>query len=67
MKTLLRFSLTSLAQAFLLKGIAVVSMDLRGSGASFGSNGGPWLEQETEDSQEVLRWVSEVEVVVSDQ
>jgi len=46
-------------QAFLLKGMAVVSVDLRGCGASFGNHGGPWLEQEAEDSEEILHYVSE--------
>lgn len=37
--------------------MAVVSMDLRGSGASFGTHKGPWLEEESEDSVELMNWV----------
>ena len=42
---------------FYMHGLAVVSFDIRGSGASMGVNKGPWMEEETEDSLEVLEWV----------
>jgi predicted acyl esterase len=44
-------------QALMAKGIAVVSMDLRGAGASFGSHRGPWMDEEVDDSIEVIDWV----------
>jgi alpha/beta superfamily hydrolase len=46
-----------LRQAFLGAGMGVVSVDLRGTGASFGRHGGPWLQQETTDANEVVDWV----------
>jgi len=39
----------------------VVSMDIRGSGASYGQNRGPWLEEETEDSLLLLDWIAKQE------
>jgi hypothetical protein len=44
-------------EEFLLRGLAVVSMDIRGSGASFGVNRGPWLPEETQDSLELCDWI----------
>jgi predicted acyl esterase len=45
-------------QSMLALGMAVVSMDVRGSGASFGSHPAPWRELEVQDGMEVLEWVS---------
>ncbi|TFJ84189.1 hypothetical protein NSK_004180 [Nannochloropsis salina CCMP1776] len=44
-------------ERFLSQGLAVVSMDIRGSGASFGCSRGPWLEVETEDAMVVMDWI----------
>lgn len=48
-------------QRFLAQGLAVVSMDIRGSGASYGQNLGPWLEEETDDSLLLLDWIAKQE------
>jgi predicted acyl esterase len=45
-------------QVWLAAGLAVVAMDCRGTGASFGTWGGPWLEGEAEDGAEVLAWAA---------
>jgi len=55
------FSLPPSLQRFLAQGLAVVSMDIRGSGASYGQNRGPWLEEETEDSLLLLDWIAKQE------
>jgi putative CocE/NonD family hydrolase len=47
---------TDIASA--LPGLAVVAMDCRGTGASFGTWGGPWLEGEAQDGAEVLAWAA---------
>lgn len=45
-------------QVWLAAGLAVVAMDIRGTGASFGTWTGPWLEGEAEDGAEVLAWAA---------
>lgn len=40
-------------------GFAYVTVDARGSGASFGSRQGPWTAAEREDHGEVVDWVAE--------
>ncbi|KAG5176853.1 X-Pro dipeptidyl-peptidase-domain-containing protein [Tribonema minus] len=44
---------------FLERGMAVVSMDVRGTGASFGRHLCPWSAEEAGDSLEVLDWMTE--------
>ncbi|MDX2140248.1 MAG: CocE/NonD family hydrolase [Chloroflexota bacterium] len=41
------------------RGIAVVAVDARGSGASFGAYPYPWSERELADYGEVARWVTQ--------
>ena len=42
---------------FISQGYAVVHVDARGSGASFGSRPYPWSEDEVEDYREVIDWI----------
>ena len=44
---------------FIRAGMAVVSVDVRGTGASFGTFGGPWRMVERQDSRAVLDWIVE--------
>ncbi|MEM7367836.1 MAG: CocE/NonD family hydrolase [Bacteroidota bacterium] len=39
------------------QGYAFVSVDARGSGASFGSRAHPWTEDEVQDGVEILDWI----------
>lgn len=43
---------------FLAAGYAVVSIDVRGTGASFGRWRAPWTPEERADSREVVDWIS---------
>ncbi len=43
---------------FLAAGYAVVSIDVRGTGASFGRWRAPWTPEERTDSREVVDWAS---------
>jgi putative CocE/NonD family hydrolase len=38
-------------------GYAVVNVDARGSGASFGSRAHPWTKEETADGAEIIEWI----------
>lgn len=42
---------------FLAAGYAVVAVDVRGTGASFGSWRAPWQPEERADSQEIVDWI----------
>ena len=42
---------------FLAAGYAVVAVDVRGTGASFGSWRAPWQPEERADSQEIIDWI----------
>lgn len=44
-------------EQLLCRGIGVVSMDIRGSGASEGDFIGPWTQTEQDDALEVLEWI----------
>ncbi|CAM9189898.1 unnamed protein product [Pylaiella littoralis] len=44
-------------KSFLSHGMVLVSVDVRGTGASFGTHPGPWSCEEQQDSLEVLDWV----------
>lgn len=48
-----------LAAQYTDHGFAYVTVDARGSGASFGSRQGPWTEIEQEDHGEVVDWLVE--------
>jgi hypothetical protein len=48
----------SFKKAFVSSGFAVVSMDVRGTGASFGQWSSPCQIKEREDSVEVLDWIA---------
>lgn len=43
--------------SFVQSGFAVVSIDVRGTGASFGTVSGLWTETEQKDSEAVLDWI----------
>lgn len=45
------------ARDFVERGYAWVSVDARGSGASFGSRPYPWSQDETRDGAEVVDWI----------
>ncbi len=47
------------AARYTAHGFAYVTVDARGSGASFGSRQGPWTEAEREDHGEVVDWLVE--------
>lgn len=40
-------------------GYAIVNVDARGSGASFGSRAHPWTEDEVKDGYEIIDWIIE--------
>lgn len=42
---------------FTINGFAVIDIDVRGSGASFGSRPYPWSEKEIRDSFDVIEWI----------
>lgn len=46
-----------LVEVYNQQGFAVVAVDARGSGASFGSNPGPWSDTEIDDYRQVIDWV----------
>lgn len=46
-----------LAGFYLSQGLAVVAVDARGTGASFGTNPGPWSTSEQADAARVLDWI----------
>ncbi|CAM9566255.1 unnamed protein product [Scytosiphon promiscuus] len=46
-------------KSFLSHGMILVSCDVRGTGASFGTHPGPWSPEEQQDSLEVLDWIDE--------
>jgi len=44
-------------KAFIAYGYAVLSVDVRGSGASFGYRLCPWSEDEVKDDKEIVDWI----------
>ena len=44
-------------KAFTSFGFAVISVDVRGTGASFGSRISPWSEEEIKDSKDIIDWI----------
>lgn len=42
---------------FVYAGYAIVNVDARGSGASFGNRPHPWHEKETKDGAEIVDWI----------
>jgi uncharacterized protein len=42
---------------FISNGYAIVNVDVRGSGASFGQRDHPWTENEVKDGAEILDWI----------
>jgi putative CocE/NonD family hydrolase len=44
-------------KTFISNGYAIVNVDVRGSGASFGTIEHPWTKEEVEDGKEILDWV----------
>jgi len=48
-----------LANLYVMQGLAVVAVDARGTGASFGSSSGPWNADERADGVAVLDWITE--------
>lgn len=46
-----------LIKVFVANGYAIVNVDARGSGASFGTRAHPWTEDEVKDGAEVLDWI----------
>eukprot|EP00903_Cladosiphon_okamuranus_P019285 g17726.t1 len=44
-------------KSFLSHDMILVSVDVRGTGASFGTHPGPWSPEEQQDSFEVLDWI----------
>lgn len=44
-------------KTFTKHGYAVLCVDVRGSGASFGSRIGPYSEDEIKDSEEIIEWI----------
>ncbi len=42
---------------FVYSGYAIVNVDARGSGASFGNQPHPWHENETKDGAEIVDWI----------
>ena len=49
----------SFVRGFLAENIAVVIYDVRGSGASTGTNKCPWWPREREDASEIIAWIME--------
>jgi len=50
-------SLNALDQYFLEHGYAIVKVDVRGTGASFGTRGAEYSEEEVRDGYDVVEWV----------
>ena len=50
-----------LVTAFVEHGYVVVNVDVRGSGASFGSRTHPWSGSEIQDGYEILEWIARQE------
>ncbi|MHA1658791.1 MAG: CocE/NonD family hydrolase [Promethearchaeota archaeon] len=46
-------------KAFTGFGYAVLSVDVRGTGASFGTRIGPWSEDEVKDDKDIIDWIIE--------
>jgi putative CocE/NonD family hydrolase len=46
-----------MVETFVENGYAIVNVDTRGSGASFGSRQHPWTEDEVKDGEEILDWI----------
>ena len=44
-------------KVFIANGYAIVNVDVRGSGASFGTHPHPWTESEVKDGAEILDWI----------
>jgi len=44
-------------KVFISNGYAIVNLDARGSGASFGYREHPWSDDEVKDGAEVLNWI----------
>lgn len=44
-------------KVFISNGYAIVNVDARGSGASFGKREHPWTEEEIKDGAEILDWI----------
>ena len=44
-------------KAFTGFGFALVSVDVRGTGASFGTRISPWSEDEVKDSKDIIEWI----------
>jgi putative CocE/NonD family hydrolase len=44
-------------KVFISNGYAIVNLDARGSGASFGYREHPWSDEEVKDGAEVLNWI----------
>lgn len=51
------FVSVELKNCFLAAGYAVVSLDIRGTGASFGKFSLPWAEEHRQDACDILDWV----------
>jgi len=47
----------SLKRRFLANGYAWLDVDVRGTGASFGSRNGPWSPDEVKDGGEIIDWI----------
>jgi putative CocE/NonD family hydrolase len=47
-----------LYQSLLKHGYVLAAADVRGSGASFGSWGGIWTQEETQDAYEIIEWLA---------
>ncbi|MBI4932736.1 MAG: CocE/NonD family hydrolase [Actinobacteria bacterium] len=45
------------AELFASRGVALVTVDVRGTGASFGTWDGPWSHREVDDLGEVVDWI----------
>ena len=43
-------------ESFVANGYAIINVDARGSGASFGSRAYPWTEDEIQDGYEIVDW-----------
>lgn len=46
-----------MVKSFIDNGYAIVNVDVRGSGASFGTRRHPWTEDEIKDGAEILDWI----------
>ncbi len=47
----------SITEGFIKSGYAVVATDVRGSGASFGTQTNPWSKDEVRDGSEIVDWI----------